>query len=301
MTREDEIVAFIEEHGPQWKQELIRSHRRGVKRDTFLDRPLRKAREKGRLATMPHPPRGPFVLYYLLGQEGLALIRWYSKVDYPPHGVYMKGVEVIGVERRVVPSLNEDIYYALLVESVGTKPIQSARPVIEVADGTSIIHRQSGLWDFDDCMPPNPVELPLAIGEVRGIDLFRVTSDKCLIRFPAQQPQSKPGDWKYTEHPFNRGYMVVATLFFDDQRAKLYSKTVGDIMKNAKILTRNGKVTTTSGIPTLESGTKAIVMGFSINHESRRGSLLSLTAERYHYACRSIVDSRYVFASFKSR
>lgn len=271
MTREDEIVAFVKRNGPQWKRDLAKYLRRKCRSKTVLDRPLKIAREKGSLATFPSPPVGPDVIYFVPGTELEALEKWKRKLEYDPHGVHLKDTKVVGIERRVVPGLNNDLYHVLLVEAVGTEPVHSARSEIRVLDGEEVIHFQSGLWDYDDCMPPNPAELSLAVGEVRGIDLFRVTDDRSLIRFPAQQPRSRPGDWKYTEHPFNVRYRVVVTLFIDGQRTELYSKTVGEIMDDAKILARDGKVTTIrGGMPALESGTEAIVIRIPVNDEFRK-------------------------------
>lgn len=228
MSREDEIVDFIKRNGPQWKRDLIRRLRGKSKSDAFLDGPLRKALEKERLTTLPRPNVGPNVIYLLPGTEPEALEKWKRKLEYDPHGIRLKGLKVIGIDRRMIPDLNDDVYYALLLQATGTMPIESARFRIEVSGEDGTIHRQSGLWDYDDCVPPNPTKLPFAVGEIHGIDLFRVTPDMKAIRFPIQQPGTTPGDWEYVEFPFNTDYLIVATPIVDGHVGEPVSKRVSE-------------------------------------------------------------------------
>lgn len=262
MTREDEIMAFVKRNGPQWKIDLVKYLRGKRRSKTVLDRPLKIAREKGSLATFPSPPVGPNVIYFVPGTELEALEKWKRKLEYHPHGVHLKDTKVVGIAKRVIRDLNNDLYCVLLVKAVGTEPVHSARSQIRVLDGEEVIHFQSGLWDYDDCMPPNPVELSLPVGEVRGIDLFRVTDDRKLIRFPTHQPSSRAGDWEYIERPLDAKYRVVVTLFLDGQRRELYSKTVEEIMKDPGTITRDSKVITLpDGVQALTSGTTEVVIG----------------------------------------
>jgi len=92
MSREDEIVDFIKRNGPQWKRDLIRRLRGRNESKTVLDRPLRKAREKGKLTTLPRPPVGPNVIYLLPDTELEALEKWKRRLGYDPHGVRLKGL-----------------------------------------------------------------------------------------------------------------------------------------------------------------------------------------------------------------
>lgn len=241
MTREDDVAAFVKKHGPQWKGDLVRRLGAEIQSKTFLDRPLKKAREKKRLATFPDPPEGPHVIYFIPGTQLEALERWKTRLSYLPHGIHLKSLKVVGVARRLIPDLNEDRYYTLLLEADGTEPIISARSQIKVLDGNKPLHLQSGLWDYDDCTPPNPTELPFAVGETHGIDLFRVTRDLKLIRFPAQQSATGAGDWRYVEFALNRDYVIIVTCILDGDLQEPVVDTVGEIMDKAGHLVQDAE------------------------------------------------------------
>lgn len=153
ISREDEIVDFVKRNGPQWKRDLVRRLRGKSESKTVLDRPLRKALEKGRLTTLPRPNVGPNVIYLLPGTEHKALEKWKKKLRYDPHGIRLKGLKVVGVERRMIPDLNHDVYYALLLQATGTLPIESARFQIEVSGEDGTIHSQERQYPFAPVCP----------------------------------------------------------------------------------------------------------------------------------------------------